>query len=65
MQCEQPTAIPDQLIKPLKPLKTVDAPTMQELMQTQMHNTRECGVCYVRYKNLVKAVEDRQKVDNQ
>ena len=60
MQCEQPTAIPAQLTKPLAPLKTMEGATMSEVMQVQLHNTRQCGVCYVRYKNLVKAVEDRQ-----
>jgi len=30
-------------------------------MQVQLHNTQQCGVCYIRYNNLIKAVKDRQE----
>jgi len=52
--------IPSQLTRPLEPLQPVKGDSISDLMRVQLHNTQQCGVCYVRYKNLVDAVNDRQ-----
>lgn len=62
MQCEAPTPIPSQLTKPLSQLREVPSDaTIYTIMETQKYNAEQCGVCYVRYENLMRAVDQRQE----
>lgn len=55
----QPTTIPDELRKPLVPLRTVDTPA--DIWTIYGHNMQSCAVCYIRYEALVEATRAREE----
>ena len=57
MECVPPTPIPTQLTEPLSPLK--EAENSSEVIETHLHNMKQCGACYSRYRGLIEALEAR------
>lgn len=52
-------AIPGELTKPLNELRQADDPL--DIPEIYLHNMQACGICYVRYRGLVEAVESREE----
>ena len=58
MLSRQQTEVPEELTKPLTPLRSSENPT--DVWGVYKDNMQSCAVCYIRYEALVKAVKTRE-----
>lgn len=61
-QCPTPAPIPQERMAPLAPLR--EAESVGDIPDAYLYNMRWCRVCYIRYDELIRAVNTRQGAGN-